>query len=128
MDHVSRAWYEQQYKIAALERTGNAFQDFFQDIMGRRYPGDFIPTRPWGRFGDHKNDGYLQSTRTLFQVYAPEGMRLSDTLAKINDDFSGALPYWQAHFSTWRFVHNLPFAQIGVGGGRRLGGWRSHFP
>ena len=76
--------------------------------MERRFPdGDFIRVRPWGRSGDRKNDGYLKSRRTLFQVYAPNEMKASSALKKIDEDFNGALPYWKQYFDTWIFVHNV---------------------
>src|SRR5208337_4018326 len=89
-----------------LKKRGNAFQDFFADIMEKRYPGDFIRVRPWGNVGDRKNDGYLKSERTLFQVYAPNEMAAAAAIAKIEEDFTGALPYWQQYFDKWVFVHN----------------------
>jgi len=103
----SRAYYEKALECAFLRLKGNAFQDFFADLMEKRYPnGDFIRVRPWGNVGDRKNDGYLRSKRILFQVYAPNEMRVADALAKIEEDFHGALPYWKEYFDMWSFVHN----------------------
>jgi len=97
------------FKTAFLSKKGNAFQDWFADIMEMRYPdGDFIRVRPWGRSGDRKNDGYLKSQRILFQVYAPNEMKESPALKKIEEDFQGALPHWEKHFDTWVFAHNSP--------------------
>ena len=89
-----------------IKKTADEFQDFFSEIMEKRYPTDFIRVRPWGKVGDRKNDGYLTSTRTLFQVYAPNELSSADCIKKINDDFTGALPHWRQHFDTWVFVHN----------------------
>ena len=33
-------------------------------------------------------------------------MNVHDAIAKIDEDFYGALPYWQECFDTWIFVHN----------------------
>jgi len=33
-------------------------------------------------------------------------MALAKVLQKINEDFAGALPYWQQHFDQWIFAHN----------------------
>lgn len=33
-------------------------------------------------------------------------MGAKQCVAKISEDFEGALPYWKAHFDTWVFVHN----------------------
>src|SRR4029077_14961857 len=74
--------------------------------MSLAHPADFIPCRPWGNAGDRKNDGYLKSERTLFQVYAPNEMAAADAVAKIEEDFTGALPYWQQYFGKWVFNHN----------------------
>lgn len=107
MDELEKAWFENRFEILFLRKKGNEFQDFFCDLMEARYPlGDFIRTRPWGQQGDRKNDGYLKSTRTLFQVYAPDELTETAAKAKIIEDFEGALPYWSAHFDRWVFVHN----------------------
>ncbi len=106
MDQFTRAFYELKFRNAFLENRGEAFQDLFSSIMEKRHPNDFIRTRPWGNQGDRKNDGYVRSTRTLFQVYAPNEVEETKTLAKIDEDFAGALLHWSDHFDTWVFVHN----------------------
>jgi hypothetical protein len=106
MDDLSRAYYEVVFERDFLKKTGSQFQDFFSEAMEKRYPGDYIRVRPWGNVGDRKNDGYLRSERILFQVYAPNDLTAAEAIAKINEDFNGALPYWQQHFDTWTFVHN----------------------
>lgn len=106
MDAIARAFYELKYKIHYLELKGNAFQDFFSNLMARRYPADFVRVRPWGNKGDEKNDGYLKSKRMLFQVYAPDDMTEADAIRKIDEDFNKALPHWEEYFDCWVFVHN----------------------
>ncbi|HEY5041795.1 MAG TPA: hypothetical protein VIK53_07300 [Verrucomicrobiae bacterium] len=106
MDDITRSHYEQEFKIAFLKAKGDAFQILFEQLMGNAHPADFIPCRPWGNIGDRKNDGYLQSERTLFQVYAPNEMKPAAAIAKIDKDFTGALPHWKQHFDKWVFVHN----------------------
>jgi hypothetical protein len=106
MDDFTRAHYELKFEISFLRKGGNEFQDFFSEIMEKRYPGDFIRVRPWGKVGDRKNDGYLKSKRILFQVYAPNEMEATKAIAKIQEDFDGALPYWKKYFDIWVFVHN----------------------
>lgn len=112
MDRGTRAFYEVLFKVAYLEKRGNAFQDFFSDIMEKCHTGKFQRIRPWGNDGDKKNDGYLCSDRVLFQVYAPNEMRARDAIVKIDEDFSGALSYWKSDFDKWVFVHN---AKEGLG-------------
>ena len=107
MDSITQAFYRHRFEIAFLRKKGNAFQDFFADIMEKAHqPGDFVRVRPWGKEGDRKNDGYLTSTRTLFQVYAPNEMSASKAVAKMDEDFRGALAHWAHKFDHWVFVHN----------------------
>jgi hypothetical protein len=106
LDEWTRTFYEMRLYFEYRDRDGNGFQDFFTKAMGLVHPGDFMAVRPWGRAGDRKNDGYLRSERTLFQVYAPNEMQATEAVAKIDDDFTGALPYWRDYFSVWVFVHN----------------------
>lgn len=106
MDDYTRAHYELKFQIAFLMAKGDAFQTLFEQLMGKAHPADFIPCRPWGNIGDRKNDGYLKSERTLFQVYAPNEMTAAAAISKIDEDFSGALPHWQQYFGKWVFVHN----------------------
>ncbi len=106
MDPLSLAWYEIAFERCFLKKKGSEFQDFFSELMEKRYPGDFVRVQPWGRAGDRKNDGYLRSKRTLFGVYAPKEMKAKQTINKIDTDFRGALPHWKDWFDTWIFVHN----------------------
>jgi hypothetical protein len=107
MDGFTQAYYIAIFEREFLRKKATAFQDLFADLMEKKYPGgDFLRIRPWGQAGDRKNDGYLRSRRTLFQVYAPNEMKEAVTLEKIEDDFHGALPYWREYFDTWAFVHN----------------------
>lgn len=106
MDRVRQLIYEKDFKILFLESNGDAFQHLFETLMSKRYPGDFEPCKPWGNQGDEKNDGYLPSARTLFQVYAPEQVVSARAVAKINADFAGALEHWAKYFDRWVFVHN----------------------
>ncbi len=106
MDRVARAFYELKFRDVYHSKTGNEFQDFFADLMEKAHPGDFMRVRPWGNVGDKKNDGYLKSTRTLFQVYAPNEMSAAKAVAKIDKDFNECIPHWKEHFDCWVFVHN----------------------
>jgi hypothetical protein len=112
MDQFTRAFYETKYELIFIKSTGEAFQDLFAEIMEKRYPEDFIRTRPWGIRGDRKNDGYLKSKRMLFQVYAPNEMTEAVTISKMEEDYTGALPHWNQYFDTWTFVHN---SRVGLG-------------
>jgi hypothetical protein len=58
MDQLRRAYYEVVFERDFLKKKATAFQDFFSDIMGKGYPGDFIRTRPWGQSGERKRCHY----------------------------------------------------------------------
>lgn len=104
--NLSDAYYEQKFEIEFLRAKGDAFQTFFERLMGLAYKADFMACRPWGAQGDRKNDGYLKSKRRLFQVYAPNEMDAAKAEAKITEDFAGAKEHWTRHFDSWVFVHN----------------------
>lgn len=106
MDSISRPYYELAFENKYLRLKGIEFQNFFSQIMETRYPNDFIPIRPWGKYGDRKNDGYLSSEQVVHQVYAPNNMSASEAIRKIDEDFNGALAYWNGKMKTWIFVHN----------------------
>ena len=88
--NLEQAFYELRFENAFLRSKGDAFQTFFEKLMGMAYRADFMACRPWGRIGDKKNDGFLKSERRLFQVYAPNEMEASKAIAKITEDFKGA--------------------------------------
>ena len=44
--------------------------------------------------------------RKFYQCYAPDDMTQGETLKKLNEDLTGALPFAGKHFVTWVFVHN----------------------
>jgi len=106
MDKHQQQYYLKDFRIAFLESRGNEFQKLFKILMEKAYPNDFMACRPWGNIGDRKNDGYLPSKRMLFQVYAPNKMKASEAIQKINEDFEGAKKHWKQYFDHWIFVHN----------------------
>lgn len=104
--NIQDAYYEQKFENAFLRTHGDAFQTFFERLMGLAYKADFMACRPWGSQGDRKNDGFLKSERRLFQVYAPNEMDATKAKAKIAEDFTGAKGHWGNYFDKWTFVHN----------------------
>ncbi len=111
MDKMERAFYYVSFDLAFLSKTGNEFQSLFSSIMSARYPTDFISTRTWGQEGDHKCDGYILSTGSFYQVYAPDDLDAKTAVKKMQDDFAGALEKWHEKIENWVFVHN---ARVGV--------------
>ena len=106
MDSLQRAFFQMKFRIAFLERKGKAFEDLFSKIMGHASPGDFQAVRPYGNRGDLKCDGYRVSDRTVFQCYAPSAMKLPNLLAKMDEDFNGAVAHSGDRMGRWSFVHN----------------------
>ncbi|MCG3190809.1 MAG: hypothetical protein DIJKHBIC_00029 [Thermoanaerobaculia bacterium] len=102
---LPRSQYEPHLRLLFFERRGEEFQRFFADLMERCHPGDFQRVCPWGSTGDKKCDGYLSSAEVVFQVYAPSTEVLTRTLAKIREDFAGAMEHWP-RMRAWTFVHN----------------------
>lgn len=105
MDRVAFWWFRGQAELALHKRKATAFQDHFNDVMEAVHGTDFIRVRPAGNVGDRKCDGYLQSTDTVFQVYAPTAAKLALWLSKIDKDFTGARAQWP-RMQSWIFVHN----------------------
>lgn len=106
MDRIQQLYYEKEFRLRWRDARRDAFQRLFEQVMGKRYPKNFMACKPWGQQGDQKNDGYLPSARTLFQVYGPDEMSSARTVKKIEDDFAGAKEHWQKYFDRWVFVHN----------------------
>lgn len=104
--NLTQAYYESRFENLFRAAKGNEFQTLFERLMGLAYKADFMACRPWGKSGDHKNDGFLKSERCLFQVYAPNEMEATKAIAKITEDFAGAKLHWGSHFDKWVFAHN----------------------
>lgn len=109
MDSLNFAFYTVMFQRDFFLRRGDAFQDFFSDIMERCHPeGDFVRVKPWGNVGDMKNDGYLKSTRTLFAVHGPApNVPINRVIKKIDNDFRKGFPVWQKYVDRWVYVHNF---------------------
>lgn len=106
MDSLQRAFYGLKFENAFLRQKGKAFEDLFSRVMGHAFPGDFQAVRPYGNRGDLKCDGYRVSDKTVFQCYAPSAMKLVNMLAKMDEDFNGAVAHWGDRMDRWSFVHN----------------------
>ncbi|MFD1330303.1 hypothetical protein ACFQ33_20650, partial [Mycoplana ramosa] len=89
--------------------SGQAFQDFLAEFMGRVYPGDFVAVRAQGSLGDGGMDGYLNSTETLYQCYGARNgavTEVRDVCKKMVDDFHTARRT-TPRMKEWLFTHNL---------------------
>lgn len=116
LDETQRTFYGLKFEITFLAAKGKEFETFFARVMGHGFPGDFEVVRPYGARGDLKCDGFRVSDGTVFQCYAPDTTKLGVVLAKIEEDFHGAVSHWAGRMKRWEFVHNdrrgLPAAAI----------------
>ena len=100
------------FKLRVHECNGQAYEDLFVSVIGRRYP-KFKPVKPHGRVGDRKNDGYVAETGSYFQVFAPEdaSQKVTNAVSKAKVDFKGLKEYWDkiAPLKEFRFVLNDKF-------------------
>lgn len=102
-DEFSVHYHYLVFKNACHERKGAAFQTFFGNIM-HKHDATFISVKPAGKEGDWKCDGFSSGSGTVYQCYAPEGIKIAKAAAKINEDFNGAHLYWKAEMLAWIFV------------------------
>lgn len=84
---------------------GNAFQDFFQDMMTLCVPG-FVDVRTHGNLGDRASDGLDLHDARLYACYAPETVDPVATIRKFRSDLAGAVKKRSGQFTTFVFVHN----------------------
>jgi hypothetical protein len=106
VDDTQRSFYGLKFENTFLREKGKAFEAFFSRVMAHGFAGDFQPVRPYGPKGDLKCDGFRTSDGTVFQVYAPDAIKLSVLLSKIDEDFTGAVAHWGSAMRRWEFVHN----------------------
>lgn len=106
MDELQRSIYVDRFRLAFHTQKGTAFQDWFVRLAGYAFGPDFEEVRPYGLYGDLKCDGLRISTGSVFQCYAPEAMKETELIAKINGDFHGARVHWADNMREWVLVHN----------------------
>ena len=106
MDAQQRAFCWLRFKIAFLEKKGKRFEDWFARLAEFALGPDFERIRPYGAEGDRKADGRSLSDRTIYQCYAPEALKQTPLIAKIEEDFAGAVRHWGDWMKRWVLVHN----------------------
>jgi hypothetical protein len=104
-----------KFKIAVLQANSSQFEGLFSRVKNYVHT-DFAQVKPHGNIGDRGNDGWLPSSGTYYQVYAPEELWTNTTSAqkKVKDDFKKLKQYWQAITPIRRFyfVVNDKFAGV----------------
>lgn len=66
------------FQLEIYKRNGQDFENLFSKVM-RLSNNEFIQVKPQGQFGDRKNDGFIKSSGTYYQVYAPENASTKET-------------------------------------------------
>ncbi len=96
MDAQKKALIRMQFQNRIYKCNGQTFEDLFTEIMNYLVD-DFQSIKPWGNIGDRKNDGYIKSEGTFFQVYSPEDINKSYPAAvkKLHRDFKGLISQWE---------------------------------
>jgi hypothetical protein len=69
-----------------------------------KHDTSFIAVKPAGKIGDWKCDGFSSVSGTVYQCYAPDGIKIAKAAAKVKADFTGARKYWNAEMRAWIFV------------------------
>lgn len=106
MTSIQHALYQAWFRLAYGDKKGTEFEAWFADLASHALGADFEPVAAHGRDGDFKCDGRRLSTRTIFQCHAPERVVQARIIAKIDEDFRGALGHWTSWMREWTLVHN----------------------
>jgi len=112
MDATRKLYARKMFRLRVHEAKGVEYQRLLEKVMQYEDAG-FVPIKPWGKVGDRKNDGYLPSVRSYFQVYAPEVPQAPGSVvtaaAKAAEDFGGLMSYWdsaETPVESYRFAFN----------------------
>jgi hypothetical protein len=107
---TQRYWWRIALELKLRKSSGDAFQNFFSDLMGKRHGDDYVRTRPFGKLGDKGCDGYLQSTGDVFQCYGAinaDTGKVDYLIGKMEEDFLKAKTALSGIMKQWHMVHNL---------------------
>ena len=97
-------------RLKLRQTSGDAFQGFFSDVMGKLHADDFVRVRAFGKKGDKGCDGYLNSTGQLFQCYGAlngDKSKAAYLISKMEEDFAKAKEHLSDIMKEWHMVHNL---------------------
>ncbi len=110
MTSEQRYWWGVALELKLRKSSGDAFQDFFSNVMATAHGTDFVRVRAYGALGDKGCDGYLQSAGQVFQCYGSIGAQESKAaylIKKMGDDFATALKSIPKIMKEWHMVHNF---------------------
>jgi len=110
MTSEQRYWWKIALELKLRKCSGNAFQEFFSDVMAAAHGSDFVRVRPYGSLGDKGCDGYLQSSGSVFACYGAvngDGGKVDYLIGKMAEDYGKALVALPTIMTGWQMVHNL---------------------
>lgn len=90
---------------------GDAFQDWFSKLASLLHPNGHAQSVRLTQ-GDGKLDVLVLNEQLVYQCYAPQTFRPSETVAKIRADFHGASQHLDEKLKKWVFVHNHPTGSL----------------
>ena len=103
-------WWKICLRLKLRQTSGDAFCDFFSDLMEMIHGSEFVRLRAFGALGDKGCDGYLKSSGTVFQCYgAINGAKskVGYLISKMSADFGKAQNGVSDIMKEWQMVHNL---------------------
>lgn len=104
-----------KFKLIVLKSNGKQYEDLFVKVMTHLNP-EFRPVKPHGNIGDRGNDGWVASSGTYYQVYAPEDLFTNTEKAqnKVKEDFEKLNSYWNniSRIRNFYFVVNDKFQGV----------------
>jgi hypothetical protein len=110
MTPEQRYWWRIALELKLRKSSGDAFQDFFSNVMAKAHGSDFVRLRAFGSLGDKGCDGYLRSLGHVYQCYGAlnaDSGKVAYLIGKMGDDFAKALTGVPAIMKGWHMVHNL---------------------
>ncbi|HBR96858.1 MAG TPA: hypothetical protein DD979_05720 [Gammaproteobacteria bacterium] len=110
MDVSQDYWLKIVLELKLRQSGGDAFQDFFSDVMSNLHGDDFVRVRAFGVLGDKGCDGYLMTTGQVYQCYgALNGGtgKVKTLISKMEKDFLTAKTKLPTILKEWYMVHNF---------------------
>ena len=103
-------WWKICLRLQLRQTSGDAFRDFFSDLMEKIHGSDFVRVRPFGALGDKGCDGYLMSSGIVFQCYGAvngDKSKVSYLISKMGTDFIKSQNGLSDIMKEWQMVQNL---------------------
>ncbi len=110
MTAEQRYWWRIALELKMRKSSGDAFQEFFSDMMAKVHGDDFVRVRAFGKLGDKGCDGYLKSSGQVFQCYGAlnsDQGKVDFLIRKMEADYKTAATKLASIMGEWHMVHNL---------------------